>query len=52
MFKVDSVKKLLGDDFSESFGGYHLLVLAWYRSIFGVIVLGTAYSGMVSWSAA
>lgn len=25
---------------------------AWYRIVFGVVVLGTAYSGMVSWSAA
>jgi undecaprenyl-diphosphatase len=24
---------------------------AWYRIVFGLIVLGTAYSGMVSWSA-
>ena len=26
-------------------------VFAWYRIVFGLIVLGTAYSGMVSWSA-
>src|SRR3990167_9549218 len=30
----------------------HTFVLfAWYRIFFGLIVLGTAYSGMVSWSA-
>ncbi|MCR4302758.1 MAG: undecaprenyl-diphosphate phosphatase [Gallionella sp.] len=27
-------------------------VFAWYRIVFGVVVLGTAYSGLVSWSAA
>ncbi|MDO8291625.1 MAG: undecaprenyl-diphosphate phosphatase [Gallionella sp.] len=25
-------------------------VFAWYRIVFGVVVLGTAYSGLVSWS--
>src|SRR3989338_6017013 len=28
------------------------VVFAWYRIVFGLIVLGTAYSGAVSWSAA
>ncbi len=27
-------------------------VFAWYRIVFGLVVLGTAYSGIVSWSAA
>lgn len=27
-------------------------VFAWYRIVFGLIVLGTAYSGVVNWSAA
>jgi hypothetical protein len=27
-----------------------LVVFAWYRIVFGVIVLGTAYSGAVCWS--
>jgi len=27
-------------------------VFAWYRIVFGLVVLGTAYSGVVSWSAA
>ena len=27
------------------------VVFAWYRIVFGLIVLGTAYSGMVNWSA-
>lgn len=27
-------------------------VFAWYRIVFGLVVLATAYSGMVSWSAA
>jgi undecaprenyl-diphosphatase len=27
-------------------------VFAWYRIAFGLIVLGTYYSGLVSWSAA
>jgi undecaprenyl-diphosphatase len=26
-------------------------VFAWYRIVFGLVVLGTAYSGLVSWSA-
>jgi undecaprenyl-diphosphatase len=24
---------------------------AWYRIVFGLVVLGTAYSGLVNWSA-
>ncbi len=27
-------------------------VFAWYRIVFGLVVLGTAYTGMVSWTAA
>jgi undecaprenyl-diphosphatase len=27
-------------------------VFAWYRIVFGLVVLGTAYSGLVNWSAA
>ena len=27
-------------------------VFAWYRIVFGLVVLGTAYSGMVNWSVA
>jgi undecaprenyl-diphosphatase len=26
-------------------------IFAWYRIVFGIIVLGTAYSGLVNWSA-
>ena len=26
-------------------------IFAWYRIVFGIIVLGTAYSGIVNWSA-
>jgi len=32
--------------------GHDFTVFAWYRIAFGLIVLGTAYSGTVSWSAA
>jgi len=27
-------------------------VFAWYRIVFGLVVLGTAYSGLVEWSVA
>jgi undecaprenyl-diphosphatase len=26
-------------------------IFAWYRIVFGIIVLATAWSGMISWSA-
>ena len=26
-------------------------IFAWYRIVFGIIVLGTDYSGLVNWSA-
>ncbi|MDD5754604.1 MAG: undecaprenyl-diphosphate phosphatase [Methylococcales bacterium] len=29
---------------------HNFLIFAWYRLIFGVIVLVTAYSGIVQWS--
>jgi len=32
--------------------GHDFTVFAWYRIAFGLIVLGTSYSGVVSWSAA
>jgi len=32
--------------------GHDFTVFAWYRIAFGLIVLGTSYSGLVNWSAA
>lgn len=31
--------------------GHDFIVFAWYRIVFGLVVLGTAYSGLVEWSA-
>lgn len=31
---------------------YDFSAFAWYRIVFGLVVLGTAYSGLVNWSAA
>ena len=30
---------------------HDFIIFAWYRIVFGLIVLGTAYSGLVNWSA-
>ena len=38
--------------FIHFISNHTFVVFAWYRIIFGLIVLGTAYSGMVNWSAA
>jgi len=37
--------------FIRFISNHTFVVFAWYRIVFGLIVLGTAYSGMVSWSA-
>lgn len=36
--------------FIRFISNHTFVVFAWYRIIFGLIVLGTAYSGMVNWS--
>ncbi|HCI14817.1 MAG TPA: undecaprenyl-diphosphatase [Gallionellaceae bacterium] len=38
--------------FIRFISNHTFVVFAWYRIVFGLIVLGTAYSGAVSWSAA
>jgi len=38
--------------FIRFISNHTFVVFAWYRIVFGVIVLGTAYSGAVNWSAA
>ena len=38
--------------FIRFISNHTFVVFAWYRIVFGVIVLGTAYSGAVSWSPA
>jgi undecaprenyl-diphosphatase len=38
--------------FIRFISNHTFVVFAWYRIVFGVIVLGTAYTGVVSWSAA
>ena len=37
--------------FIRFISNHTFVVFAWYRIVFGLVVLGTAYSGMVSWSA-
>ena len=37
--------------FIRFISNHTFVVFAWYRIVFGLIVLGTAYSGMVDWSA-
>ena len=37
--------------FIRFISNHTFVVFAWYRIVFGLIVLGTAYSGMVNWSA-
>ena len=37
--------------FIRFISNHTFVVFAWYRIVFGLIVLGTAYSGAVSWSA-
>jgi undecaprenyl-diphosphatase len=36
--------------FIKFISNHTFVVFAWYRIVFGVIVLGTAYTGLVSWS--
>ena len=36
--------------FIRFISNHTFVVFAWYRIVFGLIVLGTAYSGMVNWS--
>ncbi|TAN73532.1 MAG: undecaprenyl-diphosphate phosphatase [Gallionella sp.] len=36
--------------FIRFISNHTFVVFAWYRIVFGLVVLGTAYSGMVSWS--
>jgi undecaprenyl-diphosphatase len=36
--------------FIKFISNHTFVVFAWYRIVFGVIVLGTAYSGVVEWS--
>jgi len=36
--------------FIKFISNHTFVVFAWYRIVFGVIVLGTAYTGAVSWS--
>lgn len=38
--------------FIRFISNHTFVVFAWYRIVFGLVVLGTAYSGAVSWSAA
>ena len=38
--------------FIRFISNHTFVVFAWYRIVFGLIVLGTAYSGAVNWSAA
>ena len=37
--------------FIRFISNHTFVVFAWYRIVFGLVVLGTAYSGMVNWSA-
>ncbi|MFZ2540629.1 MAG: undecaprenyl-diphosphate phosphatase [Gallionella sp.] len=37
--------------FIHYISNHTFVVFAWYRIVFGLIILGTAYNGMVSWSA-
>jgi undecaprenyl-diphosphatase len=30
---------------------HDFIIFAWYRIVFGLVVLGTAYSGLVNWTA-
>jgi undecaprenyl-diphosphatase len=36
--------------FIKFISNHTFVVFAWYRIVFGLIVLGTAYTGAVSWS--
>ncbi len=38
--------------FIRFISNHTFVVFAWYRIVFGLIVLGTAYSGLVDWSVA
>jgi len=57
MFAVGSVTSFISAFFCVRwllrFISHHdFTVFAWYRIAFGLIVLGTAYSGIVNWSTA